>query len=102
MLKLYNRCEERQVGAGGLKMGDPRAELVAGLASTLGVSALSSAEIDAVLDLAGAAAHGTGDRTSAPLVSFIAGLAAQGDGNRLAFVEQVRQQTAQITGPTQD
>jgi Domain of unknown function (DUF6457) len=87
--------------APGFEMSDPTGELVAELANTLGLPVLSSAEIDAVLDLASAAAHGTGDRTSTPLVSFIAGLAAQGDPNRLALIEHVRQQITQIAQPPQ-
>lgn len=37
--------------------------------------ALTDEEIDAVLELARVAAHGSGDRTNAPLVCFLAGVA---------------------------
>ena len=36
---------------------------------------LSEAEVEALLDLAGAAAHDSGERTNAPLVCYLVGLA---------------------------
>lgn len=57
-------------------MADPRSELIEAVARELGVPALDETEVDAVLSLAGAAAHGTGDRTAAPLTCYLAGLAA--------------------------
>lgn len=53
-----------------------RAELVEAVAREVGVPSLDEREIEGVLALAGAAAHGTGDRTAAPLVCFLAGLMA--------------------------
>ena len=61
-------------------MADERARLIEAVAEELGVPPLDGKEIDAVLDLAGAAAHGTGNRTAAPLTCFLAGLAAAGEG----------------------
>ena len=47
--------------------------------------ALSQAEIDELLDLAREAAHESGDRTNAPLVCYLVGIArAQGDGRPLS------------------
>jgi hypothetical protein len=52
-----------------------------------------------VLSLAAVAAHGTGDRTSAPLVSFLAGIAAAGTEDRAEVLDRARQQTGAIAGP---
>ena len=65
-------------------MASTRDELVGALAHELGVAPLTPAEIESLLSLAGAAAHGTGDRTTAPLVSFLAGLAATAGADRQA------------------
>ena len=47
--------------------------------------ALSQSEIDELLDLARVAAHDSGDRTNAPLVCYLVGMArAQGDGRGLS------------------
>jgi Domain of unknown function (DUF6457) len=80
-------------------MAHTRGELIEGLANQLGVQPLTQAEIEAVLALAAAAAHGTGDRTSAPLASFLAGVAAAGTDERTDVLDRVRQQTGAITGP---
>ena len=77
-------------------MGEARTELIDGLAKHVGVPTLTAAEIESLLSLAGAAAHGTGDRTSAPLVSFLAGVAAAGAGDRLAVVEEARRTVAEL------
>ena len=53
-------------------MGDARSELIDALAEYVGVAPLTPAEIESVLSLAAVAAHGTGDRTTAPLASFLA------------------------------
>lgn len=45
-----------------------------GMASAQELERLSQEAIDALLDLAGEAAHGSGDRRNAPLACFIAGL----------------------------
>ncbi|HYB29689.1 MAG TPA: DUF6457 domain-containing protein [Solirubrobacteraceae bacterium] len=60
---------------------------------------LTQAEIESVLALAAAAAHGTGDRTSAPLASFLAGVAASGTEHRTDMLDRIRQRTGAITGP---
>ncbi len=57
-------------------MVNARSKLVEAVAHDLDVTPLGKEEVDAVLELAGAAAHGTGDRTAAPLCCFLAGLAA--------------------------
>jgi Domain of unknown function (DUF6457) len=80
-------------------MAVARSELIEGLAHQLGLKPLTQAEIESLLALAAAAAHGTGDRTSAPLASFLAGLAAAGTEDRTDLLDQVRQQTGAITGP---
>jgi len=77
-------------------MADPRSELLEALAGEVGVAPLSDAEVDALLDLASIAAHGTGDRTSAPLTTFLAGIAAAG-GDRLGSVARLRERTAELT-----
>lgn len=47
--------------------------------------ALSQPEIDELLDLARVAAHESGDRTNAPLVCYLVGMArTQGDGRPLS------------------
>ena len=80
-------------------MAVTRGELIDRLANELGLQPLSEAEIESVLALAAAAAHGTGDRTSAPLASFLAGVAAAGSKDRTDVLDRVRQQTGRITGP---
>ncbi len=70
-------------------MADARSKLVEAVAREFGVPPLNDGEVDAVLTLAGAAAHGTGDRTAAPLCCFLAGLAAGGAG-RGETLERVR------------
>jgi Domain of unknown function (DUF6457) len=75
---------------------EKRAELIDTLAAELAVPALSREEVESLLSLAGAAAHGTGDRTSAPLVTFLAGMAAAGGEDRGAAIERLRARTAEI------
>jgi hypothetical protein len=77
-------------------MGQARTDLIDGLAKHVGVPPLTSAEIDSLLELAGAAAHGTGDRTSAPLASFLAGVAAAGTGDRIAAPDDARRTVAEL------
>lgn len=79
-------------------MADGRSELIEALANELDVDPLDDGEVDAVLELAGAAAHGTGDRTAAPLACFLAGIAA-GAADRLETLERVR---AHVTAVTAD
>ncbi len=80
-------------------MAEAREHLLQALANELGARPLTAAEIESVLALAATAAHGTGDRTSAPLVSFLAGIAAAGTEDRKDVLDRARQQTGAITGP---
>lgn len=82
--------------AKGAEMGDAGAELVGEFANRVGVPPLTSAEIESVLALASAAAHGTGDRTSAPLVSFLAGIAVANAGDRVAALAEARRTVAEL------
>ncbi len=77
-------------------MGDARTELIDGYASLVGVPLLTPAEIESVLSLAAAAAHGTGDRTSAPLASFLAGIAAANSDDRVAALDDARRTVAEL------
>jgi len=65
-------------------------------ASRVGVPPLTPTEIESVLSLAAAAAHGTADRTSAPLVSFLAGIAAAGSEDRVAALDDARRTVAEL------
>jgi len=63
------------------------------IAAATGVSVeqlrLSESDVKALLDLARVAAHDSGDRTNAPLVCFLAGLAlAAGPGARLTEIAE--------------
>ena len=78
-------------------MGDARAELIDGFASRVGVPPLTSDEIESVLSLAAVAAHGTGDRTSAPLASFLAGIAAANSDDRVTAIDTARRTVAELT-----
>lgn len=80
-------------------MAVTRDELMERLANQLGLEPLTQTENESVLALAAAAPHGTGDRTSAPLASFLAGIAAAGTEDRTDLLDRVRQQTGAITGP---
>ena len=82
-------------------MVDSRSELIAAVAGELRVAPLDDAEVDAVLDLAGAAAHGTGDRTAAPLCCFLAGLAAS-EADRAQMLERVRTHIAAVTADREE
>jgi len=77
-------------------LSEARTELINGLAAHVGVPALTPAEIESVLALAAVAAHGTGDRTSAPLASFLAGIAAAKTGDRVAALDDARRTTAEL------
>jgi len=77
-------------------MAKTRAELVDGLAEQAGVPSLTAAETESILALAAVAAHGTGDRTSAPLVSFLAGIAAAGAADRAQSLDTFRRLTAEL------
>lgn len=80
-------------------MADARSNLVDGLAKHIDAPALSSAEIESVLALAAVAAHGTGDRTAAPLASFLAGIKAAGAADRLAVLDDLRRRAAELAPP---
>jgi len=77
-------------------MGNARTELLAALAEGIEVPPLTSSEIESLLSLAAVAAHGTGDRTAAPLASFLAGLAACRSSDRAASVEETRRRVAEL------
>lgn len=77
-------------------MAPTRAELLDALAEQIGTTPLTEKEIESCLALAAAAAHGTGDRTSAPLASFLAGIAAAQSGSRQAALEDIRCRTAEL------
>jgi Domain of unknown function (DUF6457) len=80
-------------------MGDARTNLIDALAQHIGVAPLTPAEIESVLALAAVAAHGTGDRTTAPLASFLAGLAAAQAQDRVASLDDVRRRAAELAPP---
>jgi len=80
-------------------MGDARANLIDGLAEHVGVAPLTPAEIESVLALAAVAAHGTGDRTTAPLASFLAGLAAAKGDDRAGSLDEIRRRAAELAPP---
>jgi hypothetical protein len=83
-------------------MGDARAKLIDGLAQHIGVAPLTPGEIESVLALAAVAAHGTGDRTTAPLASFLAGLHAAKAQDRVASLDEVRRRAAELAPPPQE
>lgn len=77
-------------------MAVSRDDLLNQVAAQVPTPPLTSAEIDTLLDVARVAAHGTGDRTSAPLATFLLGIAAAQSPDRstaltelLARVEQI-------------
>jgi hypothetical protein len=72
------------------------------LAERAGTPPLTAGEIEAVLALAAVAAHTTGDRTTAPLASFLAGIAAA-KGDRAATLDDLRRHVAeQAAGAPED
>jgi hypothetical protein len=82
-------------------MAEARTELIDGLAAQLGVPPLTPAEIEAVLALAAVAAHGTGDRTSAPLTTFLVGLSAGSGDDRLEALNGARRRAAELAPEAQ-
>lgn len=76
-----------------------RGELVDALAERIGTSPLTASEIESVLTLAGVVAHGTGDRTTAPLASFLAGIAAASAPDRVATLDEIRRYAAELAPP---
>ena len=81
----------------GLVTGD-RAAVIEALAERVGARPLTEAEIEAILALAAVAAHGSGDRTTAPLASFLAGVAAAGTKDRVTLLDELRRHVAESTG----
>lgn len=77
-------------------MAKTRAELIDGLAEQAGVLPLTPGETESILALAAVAAHGTGDRTSAPLASFLAGLSAAKAGDRTQALDTFRRLAAEL------
>jgi hypothetical protein len=82
-------------------MPTTRSDLIEALATHIGTSPLTGREIEACLALAAVAAHGTGDRTAAPLASFLAGMAAAGSDDRVATMDELRRRAADIA-PVQE
>jgi len=78
-------------------MAADRAEVINALADRAGTRQLTAEEIESVLSLAAVAAHGTGDRTTAPLASFLAGVAAAGAEDRIALLDEFRRHVAEAT-----
>jgi Domain of unknown function (DUF6457) len=74
-----------------------RAEVIDALATRVGTRALNETEIEAVLALAAVAAHGSGDRTTAPLASFLAGVAAARSDDRVKLLDELRRHLAEST-----
>jgi Domain of unknown function (DUF6457) len=92
-------CPEAGTGVAKGENGmaeDARGNLIDRLAEQIGVPPLTQDEVDAVLELAAQAAHGTGDRTSAPLASFLAGIAAADTDDRAAAIVRLRDAAASI------
>lgn len=82
-------------------MADTRSHLVDALAQHVGVAPLTPAEIESILALAAVAAHGTSDRTTAPLASYLAGLAAAKADDRLEALNDIRRHTAELAPATE-
>lgn len=78
-------------------MAADRTEVINALAERAGTRQLTAEEIESVLSLAAVAAHGTGDRTTAPLASFLAGVAAAGAEDRIALLDELRRHVAEAT-----
>ena len=80
-------------------MTGDRAAVIEALAERVGTRPLTEAEIEAILALAAVAAHGSGDRTTAPLASFLAGFAAAaGTEDRVTLLDELRRHVAESTG----
>jgi hypothetical protein len=74
---------------------DRRDEVINALAEHIGTPPLTAAEVESVLSLAAVAAHSTGDRTTAPLASFLAGVAAARTDDRVASLDEMRRHIAE-------
>ena len=77
-------------------MSKTRAQLIEELASRAGLPPLTASETESILALAAVAAYGTGDRTSAPLASFLAGVAAAQAGDRTQALDTFRRLVADL------
>ena len=75
-------------------MTNQRDEVINALAERIGTPPLTAAEVESILALAGVAAHSTGDRTTAPLASFLAGVAAARGNDRVASIDELRRHIA--------
>ena len=71
--------------------------MIDALAARAGTRPLTAAEVESVLALAAVAAHGTGDRTTAPLASFLAGIAAASAEDRVTLLDALRRHVAELT-----
>ncbi|HXF97992.1 MAG TPA: DUF6457 domain-containing protein [Gaiellaceae bacterium] len=71
-----------------------RARIAAESGVDPGALSVSEGEIEALLDLARAAAHGSGDRTNAPLVAYLVGV-AMGRNPGLDLAELAREAAAE-------
>ena len=80
-------------------MAAGRDELISALAESVGTPPLTPGEIESVLALAAVTAHGTGDRTTAPLASFLAGIAAARAEDRTAVLDEIRRNAAELAPP---
>jgi len=77
-------------------MAAARNELISALAERVGITPLTPGEIESILALAAVTAHGTGDRTAAPLASFLAGIAAAAAENRTTALDEIRRYAAEL------
>ena len=78
-------------------VADRRAEVIDSLADRVGTRPLTAAEIESVLALAAVDAHGTGDRTTAPLTAFLAGVAAAAADDRITLLDGLSRHVADVT-----
>jgi len=78
------------------EMAAARNELVSALAERIGTPPLTPGEIESILALAAATAHGTGDRTTATLAAFLAGIAAAAAENRMTALDEIRRYAAEL------
>jgi Domain of unknown function (DUF6457) len=77
-------------------MAPDRTELTDALAAHIGTAPLTPDEVESVLALAAVVAHGTGDRTTAPLVSYLAGIGAATAADRAAALVEIRRRAAEL------
>ena len=82
-------------------MATSRDEFAEALAADIGAPALEAGEVESILALAAVAAHGTGDRTAAPLAAFLAGIAAAGSDDRRGTLDAIRRRAAQLAPEAQ-